>query len=195
MFISKNLLNHPLQRPASMDERLYNKAKTYHQYFSDNDLWYVDEARTKSHIFFDGEYCVEVAPTYVHFLSGGSANDFQLVDANGTIMMRHKRTLKPLIYYPMYESSGISLSVNKMAATEEILFDLHPDLKNYCLYNRHIGWTIDMCNNTYPINVGVSKSMHTHKFINWFKDTHAIIATGTKMHLRRVSAIRFSTID
>lgn len=191
MYVSKNLIENPTQVPDNMDPVLYARAVQHYTHFRDNQLWYVDEDRTRSHVFYDGLCCVEVSPKYVRFLEDTYPSDFTLVNVHGTDMIRHKRSIKPLCYYPNHIDLNVPIQSGNLLPAEERLFEAHPELVNYCLYNRGCGWTIDLCDNTYPIEVGVSASLHVNRVYQWFKAQHNLVNIKSKSFRRRVSSLRF----
>lgn len=192
MFISKNLLDNPNQRPAFIDQTIYKRAGLLYKHFDDNQLWYVDEGRSQSHVFFDGTYFVEISPKYVRFLDNVKLTDFQMVDVHGTNMVRYKRSIKPMLYHPMLNSSDEAMVRVEMTPGENLLFTAHPGLVKHCIYNRCCGWTIDMCNNTYPLITSLSASIHTCKVYKWLKTTYNIVNPESKTYRRRVCSLRFT---
>ena len=192
MFISKNLLDNPTQRPAFTDIEIYKRAAAHYAHFEKNKLWYVDADRSCSHVFFDGEYNVEVNQKYVHFSKEGKDSDYQVIDVFGTLMVRHKRSIKPILYHPTLMKTLDSQTVYPMTPAEIILFTAHPELVQYCIYNRCRGWTIDLCDATYPLDPGISISFHTRRIYDWFKATHQLINLESKTYRKRVCSVRFS---
>lgn len=196
MFISKYCLDNPQHLPSSISKEMHTLAKTLYEYFESNNLFYINTEKRRPHILFAGGFGVEVSKRGVLFNPEVKLNDFKLVRINDTVtMVRFKKSLKPMIYYPVVPGTGIAqLDPQEMSMSERYLFDTHPSLTEHCLFNRGAaGWSIDMCQNNYPVETCPSLSRHVVKFHKWFEEKHGIY-TGYKTRVmnNRVSLVRFS---
>lgn len=185
------MLDNPTTGLYDVDHVLYQRAKIIHKHFEDNNLFYVSGERTRGHVFFDGEYGVEVTKTYVRFLDDVKADTFVELDFNGEKLVRYHRSLKPAIYHPIIDSDYVRKQ-GTLTEAEAHLLSKYEGLSKYCLYNRIHGWTVDMCDSIYPFNPSASISMHVVKMKKWFNEQFNIISTLEATHSgKRVSSFRF----
>lgn len=195
MFISEFLLNNPERLSADTDLTLYNKAKLHHAYFKDNNLWFVNKNRRRSHVFFDGEHVVEVAEKYVRFPKDITKEDFTVIPYGDSFMVRFKRGLKPSVYYPTVK--GLECGVpGTFTSSERYLLERWPGLAEHCLYYKGggfgFGWSINFCQNNYPLKPGLSVSMHTVKMYDWLKTEKKVDWKPTsKVFLNQLHVISF----
>lgn len=191
MYVSKFMLDNPNLNLYDIDPALIERARKIYEHFENNSLFYVDCDRRSGHVFFDGKYGVEVTKQHVRFLDDVNAESFVVVDFNDTQLVKHGRSLKPIIYYPILEP-GYKMRTGQLGSAEQYLLEKYKGLSKFCLFNRVHGWTVDICDNTYPLNPSASLSMHTVKIQNWFKSQYAIVSTlNSKCYGNRVSSIRF----
>ena len=191
MYVSKLMLDNPNVSFYDIDPAILERAKKIYEHFESNDLFYVDCERYRGHVFFDGKYGVEVTKQHVRFLDDVNPESFVVVDFNDTQLVKHGRSLKPIIYYPIFEP-GYKMRTGQLSAAEQHLLDKYEGLSKYCLLNRIHSWTVDICDNNYPFKPGLSLSMHTVKMQNWFKTQYSILSKiSSKCYGNRVSSIRF----
>ena len=191
MYITKFMLDHPTTTLYEIDPVMYERARKIYEHFEKNDLFFVDGDRKEGHVFFDGKYTVEITKQWVKFKEDVNPRLFTAVDYNGEALVRYNRTLKPAIYHPIMEE-GFELRKGSLSDAEKHLLSKYCGLSKFCLYNRVHGWTVDICDNVYPLVPSMSLSIHAVKMQNWFKAQFANICNvETKCYGKRVSTVRF----
>ena len=191
MFISKFTLENPDLNIHEIGPVLMERAQRAYNHFEQNNLFYINAEENHAHLFFDGDYVIEVSRDHVNFRSDIDPSAFYEFTVGDVTMVKCGRHIKPAIYHPIFNDDYVR-PVGKANDCDVHILTKYPGFSEYCLYNRSWGWTVQLTETSYPFAPGMSISMHTVKMRDWFKEKYNILSLVKTRHFgKQVTQFRF----